>query len=518
MKKNFYITTPIYYASGNLHIGHLYTTTLAWVIRNYQKLLGNETKFLTGSDEHGSKIAQKAKENNLSEIEFVNSVAAKFKELWNSYDINYDIFIRTTSENHKKTAQKIFSYFYKNNYIYKNNYTGLYSVSAEEFLTKSQALEKNGKYYHPVSHDELIEVSEESYFFKMSEFSPWLKKYFAENSNFLFPKKIENEILNNFIKNGLQDLSVTRTNVSWAIPIKEDLNHTLYVWVDALSNYISALGYNPELDYDSQSEDFKNFWENPNSKVVHLIGKEIARFHMIYWPIFLKALNLKQPTNIVAHGWILANDGKMSKSKGNVVDPNELLLKFDKEQIKYFLASQIPMGNDGVFDEKLLVDSINANIINSYGNLISRSLKMYANSFSVPLKYSKNTEKDFLEIEEKILKSKVDFKKHMDLYFVDKAFEVARELASDLNKFIDIKMPWTLKDNLKELEKILIVLFNGIYALSCYYSIIFKNKTKEVAEVLKVTHFDLEKIDDFSKFNETIFPDKYILYNRLKKD
>ncbi|WP_338068676.1 methionine--tRNA ligase [Mycoplasma nasistruthionis] len=345
MKKHFYITTPIYYASGNLHIGHLYTTTLAWTIANYKKLDNFEVKMLTGSDEHGLKIQQKAAEANLEPQEFVDNLVAKYKQLWIDFGIDYDFYSRTSNPSHKEAVKHIFETFVQKGFIYKGSYQGLYSVSDEEFLTETQAKFENGKYFHPTSGHELITVSEDSYFFKMDLFSNWLSKYISNHPEFLSPQKIVNEMQNNFINKGLEDLSVTRTNIDWGIKLDSDPEHTLYVWLDALCNYITALGYDPNKQ--KQPLDFDKFWNCKNTQVVHLIGKEIARFHMIYWPIFLKALNLKQPGRIQAHGWIVTPTGKMSKSKNNVIDPYDLLKEFDPEMIKYYLVSQISLGEDG---------------------------------------------------------------------------------------------------------------------------------------------------------------------------
>ncbi|SJZ55759.1 methionine--tRNA ligase [Mycoplasmopsis verecunda] len=513
MKKTFYITTPIYYASGNLHIGHLYTTTLAWVIANYKRLDGYDVKMLTGSDEHGLKIEQKAQENNMEPQEFVDNLVAKYQQMWNDFDISYDYFSRTSNPHHMQKVRQIFSYFLDKGFIYRGKYEGLYSVSDEEFLTDTQAVFKDGKYFHPQSGHELITVSEDSYFFRMNELANWLLKYIEQNPNFLGPNKIINEMKNNFILKGLEDLSVTRTNINWGIKIDEDPSHTLYVWLDALCNYITALNY--DVTASHQSQDFINYWQN--AEVVHLIGKEIARFHMIYWPIFLQGLGLKQPSKIQAHGWLVTPTGKMSKSKNNVVDPYELLQKYHPEMIKYYLASQIHLGEDGIWDENRFVDVINSDLINNYGNLVARTIKMKSNSFVDPLKYQESNLDIDLDIENKIRDSVAKYKNHFDALEVDKALNEAIKLSSELNKYIDETKPWTLKGDLDRLQQVLIRLLNGIYAVSLYLSPVLPRKTKEVAEILGVNNFSFDLVSIYSKFDNINQGKEFILFSRIKK-
>ncbi|WP_025755628.1 methionine--tRNA ligase [Mycoplasmopsis cricetuli] len=514
MKKYFYITTPIYYASGNLHIGHLYTTTLAWVIANYKKLMGYEVKMLTGSDEHGLKIQQKAKENNQSEQIYVDQIVEKFKILWKDLDINYDFFSRTSDFKHKEKVHDIFEFFLKENLIYKNKYEGLYSVNDEEFLTKIQAIERDGKFYHPTSNHELEWVSEESYFFKMSQFTNWLLNYIDNNKDFISPEKIKNEIKNNFLSKGLEDLSLSRTNVTWGIKVQKDPKHTLYVWLDALCNYITALDY--DIKTKTQGKLFNEFWTNKNTEVVHLIGKEITRFHAIYWPIFLHALNLKLPTRIQSHGWIITPTGKMSKSKNNVVNPYDLLKHFHPEMIKYFFSSQISLGEDGVYEQQRFIDTINADLVNNFGNLVSRTLKMISNSFNKPLNYVKTSDVNDLDVEHKIINSIEQYIKYFDNFQVDKALKVAINLSSSLNKYIDLTQPWTLKNNLERLEQILNRLLHGIYACTFYLSVVMPQKCNEVLKALNLTEMNFKDILNFSKFNSVLTKESFILFNRIK--
>lgn len=513
--KKFYITTPIYYASGNLHIGHLYTTTLAWTLANYKKMSGYKVLFLTGSDEHGQKIQQKAEASNQTPQEFVDALCLKYKKMWVDFGIEYDIYSRTTNEHHKESVKHIFSYFLKNDFIYKDKYQGLYSVSDEEFLTESQAVKRDGKFYHPTSDHELVLVSEESYFFDMKKFEGWLINYIETHTDFVCPAKIVKEMMSNFLGKGLEDLSVTRTNVQWGIKIDEDFKHTLYVWLDALCNYITALGY--DVNLKTQPELFNEFWLDPNTEIVHLLGKEIARFHMIYWPIFLKALNLRMPNHIQSHGWIVTPTGKMSKSKNNVVDPYDLLSRYHPEMIKYYLASQIILGEDGLFGEERFVEVINSDLVNNFGNLVSRSLKMKSNSFAEPLKYKVSSFDLDLEIEHKIKSSLNEFKLYLDAFQIDKGLKVAINLSSELNKYIDLTQPWTLKEDLDRLEAILVRLLNGIYAVTTYLNIVMPQKMEEVRNALGISKISLDLIDNFEKFDNINQAASFMLFGRLGK-
>ncbi len=510
-KKTFYVTTPIYYPSGNLHIGHVFTTTIAATLNNYKKLMGFETRFLTGSDEHGQKIQQKAIENSMNPQKYVDLTSKKFIDLWEKMDIQYDYFSRTTSPKHKEAVSKQFSYLLNSENIYKGKYKGLYSVSDEEYLTLFQAKKKDGKYYHPISKHELKEVEEESYFFKISNYEKWWKKYLKEHPKFIQPKKIINELLNNFIKKGLEDLSVTRSTFDWGIKVKEDNKHILYVWLDALNNYITALGYNSENDLE-----FKKFWEN-GDEIVHVIGKEITRFHGIYWPIILKSINLKQPTTILSHGWIITPKGKMSKSKGNVINPLKLLKNYDNETIKYFLVSKIKTNEDGIFDENLLKNTYNSELANIYGNLFSRVVSMIHQNFNKPIKHKKTSNKNDENILNIIIKKTNNFIKEMDKYKIFNGFQNVIELGKELNKYIDLTMPWKLTNNKKRLSEVLNNLLNGIYALFTMLSIVIKNKSHLVIiNSFGFKKIGFDKIFDFNKFDNK-FPLKINLLFERKK-
>lgn len=511
-KKTFYVTTPIYYPSGSLHIGHVYTTTLAWVLKNYKTLNGFDAKFLTGADEHGQKIQEKAKALNLDPQLYVDEMTKKFKDLWTLLNIDYDYYSRTTDKSHMESVAKQFTQLLNQKDIFLGEYKGLYSVQDEEFLTPTQAVKKeDGFYYHPTSGHKLTEVSEESYFFEMSKYEKWLSEYIQSHPNFIIPEKITNELKSNFIDKGLENLSVSRSTFTWGIPIKENPKHVMYVWLDALNNYITALGYNSEND-----SDFKKYWEN-GDEIVHLVGKEITRFHCIYWPIILKAAGIKLPTTILSHGWIVTPEGKMSKSKGNVIDPVGLVEKYGAEVVKYFFASQISMGQDGIFDETILKNVFNADLANNYGNLLSRVLAMTAQNFEANIvKYSKTDIAEDIQIEKDILDATELYKKEFDAYQINKALNVATDLGKKLNKYVDVTMPWTLKEDKPRLEKVLNNLLNGLYAVSTMLSVVIPNKANEALKQLGQKEFSLDLIQDFTKFDNIKVIKENVLFERIK--
>ncbi|QBF34783.1 methionine--tRNA ligase [Mycoplasmopsis phocirhinis] len=512
MKKTCYITTPIYYASGPLHIGHLYSTIMASTIANYKKVMGYDVKFLTGSDEHGQKIQSKASQNKQNPKEFVDNLVQAYIETWKKWDIKIDYFSRTTAPHHEKVVKDVFSWFLKNNFIYKGKYEGLYSVEDEEFLTKAQALQIEGKFYHPQSKHELMQMTEDSYFFKISAMQQWWSEYVAQNPKFLLPDKTLAEIQTNFVNEGLADLSVTRTNVEWAIPINEDAKHTLYVWLDALFNYVTALNY----DVQNPGSDFEKYWRN-GDEIIHILGKEISRFHFIYWPMFLQAININQPTHIMSHGLLRDKDGrKMSKSLGNAIEPDYLYRHYHPEMIKYYFASQFIFGEDGNFSEEKLKETVNADLINNYGNLVSRTLKMIANSFENGTSYLSSTNKIHQQIEHEILNFNNEFCSLMDEFKIDKAYKKFTELSSKLNKYIDETTPWKLTQNIDELNLILNRLLNGIYSLSWALQITMPNKVNEVASALKINEFSKNNLDNFNKFDNIKLADKFIFFARLK--
>ncbi len=510
-QKTCYITTPIYYPSGNLHLGHLYSTTIAWTLSNYKKKMGYDVLLGTGSDEHGQKIQKKALEMNLSPQEYVDKQTQIFISFWEQSKIEYDLFSRTTNPEHKASIEKVFNFLLDKEFIYKGNYNGLYSVNDEEFVSEKDAIKKDDKFYHPTSNHLLEIIQEESYFFKMNLFSKWLIEYNEENPDFVIPKKIWNELKKNFMDKNLEDLSITRVSFTWGIKINKDPKHVVYVWLDALFSYLTALNWTP----DNESKNYLKYWKN-GDEIIHVVGKEISRFHCIYWPIFLKALDIKMPTHILSHGWLITPQGKMSKSKGNVIDPLELIEKYDIEVIKYFLVSQINIFNDGVFDEKLLINTYNSDLANTIGNLVSRVAAMVHQSFDSPVKYGTTEQEIDNDILKNIGSSFEQYKIYFDEFQFDKAIGTALNIAKDLNKYIDLTTPWLLKDNLIRLEKVLNTLLNGIYAVLAMMEVIMPNNSKKLLKTLNIQELTFKEITNFEKFDKLKINEYTIIFSRLK--
>ncbi|WP_027334444.1 methionine--tRNA ligase [Mycoplasma elephantis] len=509
MKKRILITTPLYYASGNLHIGHLYTTNFAWVLRNLYRLFGYDAKLLSGSDEHGTKIQLKANENNLKPKEFVDSINKKFVDLWNVFKIDIDFFERTTNNDHKETVLRVFDKMLKNNDIEFKKYTSWYSTSDEEFVSLSNAVKKGDEYYHPVSNCKLILLDEKNYFFIMKKYEKWLTD-FLNTPNLVYPQRVINELKGSFLNIGLKDLSITRENIEWGIQTLTKDKQTIYVWLDALFGYLTGLGYLKE-----KNDNYINYWEKAYKRI-HVLGKEISRFHLIYFPIFLKSLNLPLPTNFLIHGWLLSKGMKMSKSIGNVINPCDLLDKFDIEMIKYYLVSKIDYRNDGNIDENLILETINNELINNYGNLISRTLKMIANTFENGVKYSKIDDINYIEIENTIISLSNKIKNYLNCFEIDKIFTEIIDFSSKLNVFIDNTKPWTLTNEPKKLEPILNLLLNGIYAISYFLKSVMPNKIKDVEKAIGIK-LTFNKILDLKKFDNIIPQKSFILWKRLTK-
>ena len=363
MKNKFYITTPIYYPSANFHIGHCYTTIIADAIARYRRLSGDDVFFLTGTDEHGQKIQKKAEETGVTPQKYVDEIVDNAKDLWKSLGISYDKFIRTTDKEHVEVVQKIFKKLYDKGDIYKGEYKGLYCTPCESFWTETQLVD--GKC--PDCGREVKEVKEESYFFRLSKYADRLLKYYEEHPEFLEPEKRKNEMIKNFFDKGLEDLCVTRTTIDWGIKVPFDPKHTVYVWLDALTNYITKLGYTTEND-----EMFKKYWPAD----MHLVGKEIFRFHAIIWPAILMALDLPLPKKVFGHGWLVINGNKISKSFGNYKDPRIYIEKTSVDALRYYLMKEITFGEDGNFSEELFVEKTNSDLSNDLGNLVSRVTTM----------------------------------------------------------------------------------------------------------------------------------------------
>ncbi|WP_459907286.1 methionine--tRNA ligase [Desulfotomaculum defluvii] len=442
---NFYITTPIYYPSDNLHIGHAYTTVAADAIARYKRLTGYDVWFLTGSDEHGQKIERAAKAKGQTPKEYVDHIVAGFKRLWQRLDVSYSDFIRTTDERHRKVVEKFFQQLYDQGDIYKSEYEGWYCTPCETFFTEFQLAE--GKC--PDCQREVEKVREESYFFRQSKYADRWLKFIEENPDFIQPVSRRNEMVS-FVKQGLEDLCVSRTTFDWGIQVPFDPKHVVYVWVDALTNYISALGY--DTDNDSL---YQKYWPAD----IHLVGKDIVRFHTIIWPIMLMALDLPLPKKVIGHGWLLLDSGKMSKSKGNVVDPHVLIDKYGVDAVRYFLLRELPFGSDGLYSEEAMVKRINTDLANDYGNLLSRSATMMEKYQQGVLQMPGAPEGPDAELIDLATATPKLVEEYMEKSEISNAIAAIWQMVGRANKYLEETAPWTLAKN-GQTERLNTVLYN----------------------------------------------------------
>lgn len=486
-KKTYYITTPIYYPSANLHIGNTYTTVAADAIARFKRLTGYETFFLTGTDEHGQKIQRLAEGKGITPIEYVDEIVAGIKELWKMMNVSYDKFIRTTEEYHIEAVQKIFKQLYDQGDIYKSEYEGLYCTPCESFWTETQLVD--GKC--PDCGRPVEKTKEEAYFFKMSKYADRLIEHIENHPEFIQPESRKNEMLNNFLRPGLQDLCVSRTSFNWGIPVTFDEKHVIYVWIDALANYATALGFQ-----NSNDELYKKFW--PAN--VHLVGKDILRFHTIYWPIMLMALGQPLPKQVFGHGWLLVDGGKMSKSKGNVVDPVTLVKYFGTDAVRYYLLHEIPFGQDGLYTSEIFIKKTNSDLANDLGNLVNRTIAMVHKYFDGIIQAPAAKEAIDEELIKVALGAPAKVEGRMDALKLPEALDEIWAVVRRSNKYIDETMPWVLAKYEEKKERLGTVLYNLIESLrivSVMLSAFLPETSEKINKQLNTSKITWESLASF---------------------
>ena len=500
-KDTFYITTPIYYPSGNLHIGHAYSTVAGDVIARYKRMQGYDVRYLTGTDEHGQKIQEKAQKAGKTELEYLDEMISGIKNLWSKLEISNDDFIRTTEKRHKQVVEKVFERLLKQGDIYLGEYEGWYSVPDETYYTESQLVDpvyENGKIVggkSPDSGHEVELVKEESYFFNINKYTDRLLEFYDENPDFIQPPSRKNEMINNFIKPGLEDLAVSRTSFDWGARVPSNPKHVVYVWIDALVNYISSLGY---LSDDETL--FNKYWPAD----IHLMAKEIVRFHSIIWPILLMALDLPLPKKVFAHGWILMKDGKMSKSKGNVVDPNVLIDRYGLDATRYYLMRELPFGSDGVFTPEAFVERTNYDLANDLGNLVNRTISMINKYFHGELPAYQGPKHELDEkMEAMALETVKSFNDNMESLQFSVALSTVWKFISRTNKYIDETQPWVLAkdENQREmLGNVMAHLVENIRFATILLQPFLTHAPREIFKQLNINNPDLHQLDSLQQY------------------